>query len=66
MSVGLTMLIGALIVGGVGLSIGLLGPAIFAPGANQGPMLGIFISGPLGFIIGAVGGYVYWLNKSKI
>jgi uncharacterized membrane protein len=29
-----------------------------APGANQGPMLGIFITGPAGVVIGAVLGAV--------
>jgi len=31
---------------------------LFMPDANQGPMLGIFITGPLGFIGGFVGGAV--------
>ena len=31
----------------------------FAPEANQGPLLGIFITGPLGFIIGGLAGLVY-------
>jgi hypothetical protein len=48
----------ALIVGGVGFALGFFGPMIFTPGANQGPMLGIFITGPLGFVLGAVGGFV--------
>jgi hypothetical protein len=44
-----------LIVGGFGFLIGFIGPMIFAPGANQGPLLGIFITGPIGFMLGAVG-----------
>jgi hypothetical protein len=59
MGVGFAMLSGALIIGGLGLSIGFLGPAIFDPSANQGPMLGIFITGPLGFVLGAIGGFIY-------
>lgn len=31
---------------------GFIGPMIVAPSANQGPMVGIFITGPLGFIAG--------------
>jgi len=50
---------GALIVGGVGFCAGFFGPMIFAPQANQGPLLGIFITGPLGVLVGAVGGFVY-------
>jgi hypothetical protein len=50
---------GALIVGGIGFCGGFFGPMVFAPDANQGPMLGIFITGPLGAMVGAVGGFVY-------
>ncbi len=47
---------GALIVGGVGFVGGFFGPMIFAPEANQGPLLGLFITGPGGAVIGAIGG----------
>ena len=56
-------LAGGLILGSVGFIGGFFGPLIFAPGANQGPLLGIFITGPLGFLIGCiVGGFAtaYW------
>jgi 4-hydroxybenzoate polyprenyltransferase len=46
----------ALLVGGIGFALGFFGPMIFAPGANQGPMLGIFITGPLGFLAGLLWG----------
>ena len=39
--------------------------ASFTPDANQGPLLGIFITGPLGFILGGIGGLVYRLVKSR-
>jgi len=52
---------GAIVLGGVGFSAGFFGPIIFTPGANQGPLLGIFITGPLGFLLGGVGGFFYWL-----
>ena len=55
------ILYGAIIVGGFGFAAGFFGPIIFAPGANQGPLLGIFITGPLGFLLGGSGGFVYWL-----
>ena len=42
----------ALILGGIGFVGGFVGPIILTPDANQGPLLGIFITGPLGFIIG--------------
>lgn len=55
-----SMLLGAVLVGGIGFTAGFFGPMVFAPGANQGPLLGIFITGPLGFVVGAVGGLVKW------
>jgi hypothetical protein len=62
---GFAVLSGALIFGGLGFSIGFLGPLIFAPDANQGPMLGIFITGPLGCVVGAISGYIYWSRKGR-
>jgi hypothetical protein len=49
-------LAGGFVLGGIGFVGGFFGPMIFAPGANQGPLLGIFITGPLGFVLGCVGG----------
>ena len=48
----------AVILGVIVFLGGFIGPMIFTPGANQGPMLGIFITGPLGGVIGAVAGAV--------
>jgi hypothetical protein len=48
----------AVILGVIGFLGGFIGPMIFTPGANQGPMLGIFITGPLGVVIGAIVGAV--------
>lgn len=58
----------ALVVGAIGFVGGFFGPMIFVPGANQGPMLGIFITGPAGALIGAIGGFIHWLvrrNRSE-
>ena len=52
---------GGAAVGAVGFLLGFVGPMIFSPESNQGPLLGIFFTGPLGFFLGAIGGYVYWL-----
>jgi hypothetical protein len=41
-----------LIVGAVGFAAGFLGPITFNPEANQGPLLGIFITGPAGAFLG--------------
>jgi hypothetical protein len=54
---------GALVVGAVGFVGGFFGPIIFAPDANQGPLLGLFITGPLGFVFGGIGGLVYGLVR---
>jgi len=43
-----------LILGAVGFLAGFIGPMILAPDANQGPLVGIFISGPGGAILGAI------------
>jgi len=58
-SVIVTMLLGAVLLGAVGFNAGFFGPLIFGPGANQGPLLGLFITGPLGFMVGAIAGAVY-------
>jgi hypothetical protein len=55
----------ALVIGAIGFVGGFFGPMLFAPGANQGPMLGIFITGPLGVLLGAIGGLVHWLVQRK-
>jgi hypothetical protein len=47
-----------LIVGGTGFILGFVGPIIVAPGANQGPLLGIFVTGPLGFLGGLLFGAI--------
>jgi len=54
---------GALALGGLGFVLGFFGPMIFAPEANQGPMLGIFITGPGGAVLGAVAGWIAWLKR---
>ena len=53
--------LGAVLVGGIGFIGGFFSPILLDPGANQGPLLGIFFTGPLGFVVGAIGGAaVYW------
>jgi hypothetical protein len=46
----------ACFVGTVSFAAGFLGPMILAPGANQGPLLGILITGPAGFVVGLAAG----------
>ncbi len=49
----------ALIIGAIGLVGGYVGPLIVTPGANQGPLLGIFFTGPIGFVLGSIGGFLW-------
>lgn len=58
-------LLGGLIVGGIGFAAGFFGPIIFTPEANQGPLLGIFITGPIGFALGVLLGAVYGLRGKR-
>lgn len=59
------ILTGALLVGAVGFVAGFFGPIIFVPGANQGPLLGIFITGPAVFLLGSIAGGVYWHMRRR-
>ena len=62
-----TALFWAAVVGALGFCGGFFGPIIFTPGANQGPLLGIFITGPLGFIGGGIAGLIYaLLHRSAV
>ena len=54
---------GALITGAIAFAAGFFGPILLTPGANQGPLLGIFITGPLGLVLGALGGAIYWMVR---
>ena len=53
---------GGCLLGLIGFCAGFFGPMIFMPDANQGPMFGIFISGPGGFVLGLLGGAVAGLR----
>ena len=57
---------GALIVGAVGFCAGFFGPIALNPGANQGPLIGILITGPGGAFLGAVmGGLLGIMGASR-
>lgn len=49
----------ALSLGAVGGAAGFFGPIFLNPDANQGPLLGLFITGPGGAIAGAVLGFLF-------
>ena len=45
-------------VGGVALALGFIGPLVLNPKASLGPLLGILLTGPVGFVLGALIGAV--------
>ena len=47
---------GGALVGAVGFVLGFAGPLLLWPHGNLGPLLGILVTGPLGFVAGALGG----------
>lgn len=55
------------VLGIVGFLSGFVGPMLLAPDANQGPMLGIFITGPggavLGAVLGSIVGMIGWASS---
>jgi hypothetical protein len=53
----------ALWVGALSFAAGFFGPMVLAPGANQGPLLGIFITGPVGTLVGAFWGL--WRERQR-
>src|SRR5271170_826125 len=55
----------AFIVGGITFLAGFIGPIIFYPGSNQGPLLGFLFTGPIGFVAGALGGAAYGSVRAK-
>jgi hypothetical protein len=56
---------GAAILGALGFAAGFFGPMLLAPEANQGPLLGIFYTGPAGALLGALIGFVYGLMRTQ-
>ncbi len=51
------------VLGVAGFLSGFVGPMMLAPDANQGPLLGIFITGPTGALLGSVLGLAAALAK---
>lgn len=59
------VLMGGLITGAVFFLARFVGPMIFWPSSNLGPMFGLFFTGPLGFLTGLLGGGTYWRIKVR-
>ena len=55
----------AFAVGAVSFLAGFAGPILLSPDSPQGPLLGIFFTGPLGFVVGAVVGLCIGLAKTQ-
>ena len=55
------------LVGFITFLCGFVGPIILTPEANLGPLLGLFITGPLGFLLGGVIGFwrILWDSTRK-
>ncbi len=54
------IVLGALLLGSIGFVLGFFGPMIIDPEANQGPLLGLLITGPGGFLLGGPLGALWW------
>src|SRR5205823_8268414 len=51
-----TVLTPALVGGALGFLAGFVGPMLLTPNSAQGPLLGIFITGPFGVLVGVLVG----------
>jgi hypothetical protein len=60
-----TVALWALLTGAIAFLAGFYGPILLTPRANQGPMLGLFFTGPLGLVVGALAGAIYWLLHKR-
>ena len=62
-SQGAYILTASLGLGVFGFILGFFGPLLLSPDSNQGPLLGILITGPGGIALGAIGGSILWEIK---
>jgi hypothetical protein len=53
------------VLGAAGLALGFVGPLLITPEANLGPLLGILMTGPGGFVLGALGAAVAWRDPGS-
>jgi hypothetical protein len=60
-----SIIVGALITGGVAFCVGFFGAIVVMPDANLGPRLGIFVAVPLGLLAGAIGGAGHWFVRTR-
>jgi amino acid transporter len=55
-----------LLVGFVSFLAGFFGPIILMPSANQGPLLGIIYTGPIGTMVGVAWGYLRAMKRKRV
>lgn len=58
LGMGVSMLCGALMLGGLGFIFGFLGPMVLNKDTSQATLLGIFVMAPIGALLGGIVGYV--------
>ena len=57
---------GGCLLGLIGFTGGFFGPMLFSPESNQGPMLGIFFTGPAGLVLGLlIGAVMGWCRRHE-
>jgi len=56
----------SIIAGSIGFAGGFFGPILLSPGSNQGPLLGILVTGPLGVLLGPVIGVATLVHKTNL
>lgn len=57
-------IVGGMILGAIGLFLGIAIPYLMKIG-DQGPLIGVILTGPIGFILGLVFGGLYWKKAIK-
>jgi len=53
------------LLGAAGLAVGFFGPLLITPKANLGPLLGMLVTSPAGFVLGALGAAVVWRDPGS-
>jgi hypothetical protein len=59
------IIIGGFLSGFTALILGVIGAIIFYPQSNIAPIIGFIYTGPIGFLLGLLGGAVYWAVKVR-
>lgn len=56
----------SIVAGSIGFAGGFFGPILLSPESNQGPLLGILVTGPLGVLLGPVIGVATLVRKTNL